>query len=118
MKKANYLNELKGIQNTINLIKNIKLNENINFSDTCLSEEDDELPPVEDEEPCVDEPCKPCTDSECCLDNCSEVDTIREITLKGMTKLCKTPDAPEFQTLLKIFQMCNKVGKENLPEEK
>jgi len=53
------------------------------------------------------------------LDDMGEVDQIREITLRGMTKLCKTPEAPEFQALLKIFQICNKsVSKDEIEENK
>ena len=48
------------------------------------------------------------------LDKMGELDQIRKITLTGMTKLSSNPEHPEFQALLKIFQLCNKAVK---PEE-
>ena len=42
------------------------------------------------------------------LDEMGAIDQIREITLKGMTKLCKTPEDAQYQALKKIFQMCDK----------
>lgn len=54
------------------------------------------------------------------LDKMGAIDQIREITLKGMTQLCKQPEHPEFQALLKIFQLCNKAvePKDENKEEK
>jgi hypothetical protein len=47
-----------------------------------------------------------------------EVDTIREIALKGMIKLCKNPEDERYQALKKIFQFCDKAAeskdKENM----
>lgn len=42
------------------------------------------------------------------LDQMGELDQIREITLKGMIKLCKNPEDPTYQALKKIFQMVDK----------
>ena len=42
------------------------------------------------------------------LDKMGELDQIRRITLDGMRKLSDNPEHPQFQALLKIFQMCNK----------
>ena len=39
-----------------------------------------------------------------------EVDTIREIALKGMIKLCKNPEDERYQALKKIFQFCDKAA--------
>jgi len=45
-----------------------------------------------------------------------EVDQIREIALKGMIKLCKTPEDDRYQALKKIFQFCDKAA-ENKDKE-
>ena len=42
------------------------------------------------------------------LDQSGELDQIREITLKGMIKMCKNPEDPTYQALKKIFQMVDK----------
>lgn len=39
-----------------------------------------------------------------------EVDSIREIALKGMIKLCKNPEDERYQALKKIFQFCDKAA--------
>ena len=40
----------------------------------------------------------------------NEIDTIREIALKGMLKHVKNSKSPEYETLKKIFQFCDKVN--------
>ena len=42
----------------------------------------------------------------------NEIDTIREIALKGMLKHVKDSKSPEYETLKKIFQFCDKVNNE------
>lgn len=42
----------------------------------------------------------------------NEIDTIREIALKGMLKHVKNSKSPEYETLKKIFQFCDKVNNE------
>ena len=42
-----------------------------------------------------------------------EVDQIREIALRGMIKLCKTPEDNRYQALKKIFQFCDKAAENN-----
>ena len=105
MTKKNYFKELNEIKNFTNKIRKINLNENISFESDIESDYDksEDTQDIDDEnEYVVDD------DNVNELYSSSTIDTIREITLKGMTKLCKTPDDPEFQTLLKIFQICNK----------
>lgn len=46
----------------------------------------------------------------------SEVDQIREIALKGMIKLCKTPEDDRYQALKRIFTFCDKAA-ENKDKE-
>lgn len=121
----NYLSELKQIQEMTNKIRKISINENIQFADNneYMDESEQELP--------NDEPNQQCSNGECDLskadseemgmeelDKNGSLDTIREITLKGMTKLCKTPENPEFQALLKIFQICNKGAEPKDDKEK
>mgnify|MGYP006945437384 FL=1 len=41
------------------------------------------------------------------LDEMGAIDQIREITLKGMTKLCKTPEDAQYQAYLRLcFRLC------------
>jgi hypothetical protein len=131
MNKKNYLKELNEIKSIVNKIKKININENVrfeddeDFNDLYAGEEEQPIeepvqePEVPAEEP-VQEP-EQCADGECNLDKKSteeigmeeldkmgEVDQIRKITLNGMTKLADHPEDPQFQALLKIFQICNK----------
>ena len=131
MNKKNYLKELNEIKSIADKIKKINLNEQISFEDdedfNDLYGNDDEQPveePVQEPEVPADEPAQEpdqCADGECNLDKKSseevgmeeldkmgEVDQIRKITLNGMTKLADHPEDPQFQALLKIFQICNK----------
>ena len=95
--KRSFLNEIKEIQKLANKVNKMKMNESIVFEDEDMDSEVgfDEENKVEKEETMN-------------MEEDSTIDVIREITLKGMIKLCKTPENPEFQTLLKIFQICNK----------
>jgi len=131
MNKKNYLKELNEIKSIADKIKKININESIrfeddeDFKDLYTGEEEQPVeepiqePEVPEEEP-VQEPDQ-CADGECNLDKKSteevgmeeldkmgEVDQIRKITLNGMTKLADHPEDPQFQALLKIFQICNK----------
>lgn len=131
MNKKNYLKELNEIKSIVNKIKKININENVrfeddeDFNDLYAGEEEQPIeepvqePEVPAEEP-VQEP-EQCAGGECNLDKKSteelgmeeldkmgEVDQIRKITLNGMTKLADHPEDPQFQALLKIFQICNK----------
>ena len=131
MNKKNYLKELNEIKSIADKIKKINLNEQISFEDdedfNDLYGNDDEQPveePVQEPEVPAEEPVQEpdqCADGECNLDKKSteevgmeeldkmgEVDQIRKITLNGMTKLADHPEDPQFQALLKIFQICNK----------
>ena len=128
MKNKNYLKELNEIKSIADKIKKISLNEQISFDDDEdfnnlyggeeMPEEDPELQargeePTQGQEQCVDGECnldKKSTEEVGMeeLDKMGEVDQIRKITLNGMTKLSDTPEDPQFQALLKIFQICNK----------
>ena len=120
MKNKNYLKELDEIKSIADKIKKININESIRFED----DEDFNDLYTDNEKQTVDEPVQEpdqCVDGECNLDKKSteevgmeeldkmgEVDQIRKITLNGMTKLADHPEDPQFQALLKIFQICNK----------
>lgn len=131
MNKKNYFKELNEIKSIADKIKKINLNEQISFEDdedfNDLYGNDDEQPveePVQEPELPAEEPIQEpeqCADGECNLekksteevgmeelDKMGEVDQIRKITLNGMTKLADHPEDPQFQALLKIFQICNK----------
>lgn len=49
-------------------------------------------------------------------DEMNDIDCIREIALKGMLKHVKNSSSPEYETLKKIFQFCDKVNNEK-PED-
>lgn len=135
-KNKNYLQELNEIKNIADKIKKINMNESIRFEDdedfnnlygddteetvdANVEEPEAQVEKIPTEEP-AEEP-EQCADGECNLekksteeigmeelDQMGEVDQIRKITLNGMTKLANHPEDPQFQALLKIFQICNK----------
>lgn len=43
-------------------------------------------------------------------DENSPVNMIREIALKGMVRLCKTPEDPQYEVLKKVFTMIDKAN--------
>lgn len=115
MDKKNYIKDLTEIQNIAKQIRT--LNESIAFDDDEMggygNEPDEEMEGnarlsqmrgqemgMQQENP-EDEGMKN-------LDQMGELDQIREITLKGMIKLCKNPEDPTYQALKKIFQMVDK----------
>ena len=51
-----------------------------------------------------------CPEGECDIDAATEIDKIREIALKGMLKNVKNSKSPEYETLKKIFQFCDKIN--------
>lgn len=127
MKKENYIKDLKEIQGMVGKIKTI--NEAIqfgeDFDETDYNEEpiapEDEVQPEPDEttDAQVDlakmkgeEPTE-----EDGLRELGEVDTIREIALKGMIKLCKNPEDERYQALKKIFQFCDKAAESGKEKE-
>lgn len=140
MKKEQYMNALNEIQGMIGKVKTIK--EAIQFNeDNFDSEFGGEEEPATEPEPAVagaeqqpmgaeehDEvatggvnldklkPEEPTEEDG--LRELGEVDTIREIALKGMIKLCKNPEDERYQALKKIFQFCDKAAeskdKENM----
>lgn len=139
MKKEQYMNALNEIQGMIGKVKTI--NEAIQFNeDNFDSEFGGEETPEPETEPVTagaeqpvgaeggDEvvtggvnldkmkPEEPTEEDG--LRELGEVDTIREIALKGMIKLCKNPEDERYQALKKIFQFCDKAAeskdKENM----
>lgn len=121
MKRNKYLNDLNSIQNMFGQIRTI--NEAIQFGedfdeDSYVEDDEDEISEPKDDDECIDGNCdlskikkaEPIEDE---MDD--EVDQIREIALKGMIKLCKTPEDDKYQALKKIFQFCDKAVE---PKEK
>lgn len=105
---------------TKSLLKMVKtLNESINF-------EDEDFDVYQDMEG-YDEPMRPMSKDETSdmqymdEDSFTDVDTIREIALKGMVKLCHQPNDPTYEALKKIFQFCDKANEkkdeESLPKK-
>lgn len=115
--KKNYINELESIQNLLNKVRTI--NESVLYNEEYDNFEDDMMEPEIDSEeiPQDEEGAEMGSEMEHVgteeegmaeLDEMGAIDQIREITLKGMTKLCKTPEDAQYQALKKIFQMCDK----------
>lgn len=113
--KKNYINELHSIQELLNKVRTIK--ESVLFNEEYDNLEDEMMEPEMQEEMPDEEGVemdaemdKIGTEEEgmAQLDEMGAIDQIREITLKGMTKLCKTPEDAQYQALKKIFQMCDK----------
>ena len=106
MAKKDFYKEMNDLRKLTSKIK--KLNESIMYEDDDEIEDnvDVNIPQEQPQQADMSE-----------VESNSPIDTIREITLQGLTALCKTPDAPEFQTLLKIFQICNK-GSEPIKDDK
>ena len=121
--KKYYSNVLSEVTEMLNKVKN--LNEAISFDENYDMEdkfESEEMPMDDDfsqEEPIADE--KSCHGEECDMtDEATDIDTIREIALKGMLKYVKQSNSAEYETLKKIFQFCDKVNndKNSVEEEK
>lgn len=114
--KKNYINELENIQNLLNKVRTI--NESVLYNEEYDNFEDEMMEPeVQEEIPQDEEGVEMGSEMEhvgteeegmAQLDEMGAIDQIREITLKGMTKLCKTPEDAQYQALKKIFQMCDK----------
>ena len=45
------------------------------------------------------------------------IENIREVALKGMVKLCKNPDSPQYELLKKIFLLIDKSNEKRNEEE-
>lgn len=115
--KKTYMNELNDIQLILKNVKSLKegvlYNEEYeNFEDDMMEPEmgSEEIPQDEEGVEMGSEMERVGTEEEgmAQLDEMGAIDQIREITLKGMTKLCKTPEDAQYQALKKIFQMCDK----------
>lgn len=113
--KKNYINELESIQILLDKVRAI--NESVlyneeydNFEDEMMEPEVQEEIPDEEGVEMGSEMKHVGTEEEgmAQLYEMGAIDQIREITLKGMTKLCKTPEDAQYQALKKIFQMCDK----------
>lgn len=98
MAKEKYFKELEEIKKFTKKMNNA-LNESLAFEDEY------DMPEYEHEPMASGDPMG---DPEEDLDN--EIDTIREIALKGMVKLCKTPEDSRYQFLKKVFSFCDKAS--------
>lgn len=113
--KEKYMNELESIQNLLNKVRTI--NESVLYNEEYDNFEDEMMEPEMQEEMPDEEGVEMGSEMEhvgteeegmAQLDEMGAIDQIREITLRGMTKLCKTPEDAQYQALKKIFQMCDK----------
>ena len=112
--KKNYINELESIQILLDKVRSI--NESVlyneeydNFDDEMMEPEIEEEMPDEEGVEMGSEMEHVGTEEEgmAQLDEMGAIDQIREITLKGMTKLCKTPEDAQYQAYLRLcFRLC------------
>lgn len=131
MKKDEYMKALNEVQELIGKVKSV--NEAIQFNEDNFDNEfgsTEEEPQVPAEAPAQDQDMAAAGSTDLAamkpeerteedgLRELGEVDTIREIALKGMIKLCKNPEDERYQALKKIFQFCDKAAeskdKENM----
>ena len=97
------------------MIKNVRsINESLSFEN--LAKEDHGVPAEDDldfsaDEQEIEEP-KEVAKVDDLDTEMSDIDRIREIALKGMVRLVKQSNSPEYETLKKIFQFCDKVNNE------
>lgn len=114
-KKTNrYTNVLNEVNEMLCKVKS--LNEAISFDEEYDIERDNEF---DDEVPMTPEVEMTPEKEECVGPECDEVndiDTIREIALKGMLKYVKQSNSSEYETLKKIFQFCDKVNNDKTSE--
>ena len=112
MKKSDYIKELHDIKLMSQKMSNV-LNESIAFEDEYDAPEFGgyDEPVVDAETEDIPQPSGESDE----LDN--EVDTIREIALKGMVRLCKTPNDQRYQFLKKVFSFCDKAAENENNEE-
>lgn len=119
MKKELYRKDLEKIQDMAGKIRTI--NEGIRFNEEFGDEDSMQYDMPQDDAPVepdeiasgegnlanmkAEEPTE-----EDGLRELGEVDQIREIALRGMIKLCKTPEDERYQALKKIFQFCDKAA--------
>ena len=99
------LNETRLFLNKVRNIDEAMMFDEEYDSDSVASYEDDEYANIEDVENNDVE-----INNEYDSDLPNEIDTIREIALKGMLKHVKNSKSPEYETLKKIFQFCDKVN--------
>lgn len=121
-KTERYTNVLSDVNDMLNKVRT--LNEAIAFDAEYDIDHDADFADDEEMEPVVDTevaPEKECVGPHCNdVDEASDIDTIREIALKGMLKYVKQSNSAEYETLKKIFQFCDKVNndKGSVEEEK
>ena len=107
---SKYVEELKEARSFINKVRTI--NEAMTFDEDYDDDSiyGDEKEDVENTRPIESEPV--CMDGECDSDLPNAIDNIRDIALKGILKHVKNSTSPEYETLKKNFQFCDKVNNE------
>lgn len=116
MRKRDFTADFKEIKEMTNKIRSI--NESINFADEYQDDGfgREEIPYQAQGEQDLD---KSAEDQELeneVADPESAVNQIREIALKGMVALCKTPEDPQYEVLKQIFNYCDKANKKKAEE--
>ena len=112
MRKKNYLTELNNIKSLVDKVKT--LNESLSFADEY--DNDGGYDESEYDDTMASPQCDVC-DDETEGGETDVIENIREVALKGMVKLCKNPDSPQYELLKKIFLLIDKSNEKRNEEE-
>lgn len=108
--------EIKAMTNKIRSMNSLK--ESINFDDEYQDDGfgQEEVPYQAEGEQDLDKSAEEQELENEVADPESAVNQIREIALKGMVALCKTPEDPQYEVLKQIFNYCDKANKKKTEE--
>ena len=108
--------EIKAMTNKIRSMNSLK--ESINFDDEYQDDGfgQEEVPYQSEGEQDLDKSAEEQELENEVADPESAVNQIREIALKGMVALCKTPEDPQYEVLKQIFNYCDKANKKKAEE--
>lgn len=118
MKKRDFTADFNEIKEMTNKIRS--MNESINFADSYQDEgfgQEEEVPYQAEGEQDLDKTAEEQELENEANDPSSAVNQIREIALKGMVALCKTPEDPQYEVLKQIFTYCDKANKKKAEGE-
>ncbi len=117
MKKRDFTADFNEIKEMTNKIRS--MNESINFADEYQGDGfgQEEVPNEAEGEQDLDKSAEEQELENEVADPSSAVNQIREIALKGMVALCKTPEDPQYEVLKQIFNYCDKANKKKAEGE-
>ena len=105
--KKDFSKDFECINNMLNKVRNI--NEMVSMDDDY--DDIDNFGYEEDEAPAAEPVPENETEEDIAAEKSgedNEIDSIRELALKGMIRLCRTPENAHYDVLKKIFTFCDK----------